>query len=157
MKMSIEKREGIVMKRNLKFILFGGFILFLGISVIFVSFNQRKTKNSSQKENNTSLSKTVKEKKDEVVNSVSSADKKEITTVEGQTSAEKLKNIAEFKKEVISNGLYLNLNGAIEPADEKNMKDIEKKFKNPVIQDVEKDGKMIKVLSDSGEQTEGDK
>ena len=145
------------MKRNLKFILFGGFILFLGISVIFVSFNQRKTKNSSQKENNTSLSKTVKEKKDEVVNSVSSADKKEITTVEGQTSAEKLKNIAEFKKEVISNGLYLNLNGAIEPADEKNMKDIEKKFKNPVIQDVEKDGKMIKVLSDSGEQTEGDK
>jgi cytoskeletal protein RodZ len=157
MKMSIEKRKGIVMKRNLKFILFGGFILFLGISVIFVSFNQRKTKNSSQKENNTSLSKTVKEKKDEVVNSVSSADKKEITTVEGQTSAEKLKNIAEFKKEVISNGLYLNLNGAIEPADEKNMKDIEKKFKNPVIQDVEKDGKMIKVLSDSGEQTEGDK
>ena len=103
------------------------------------------------------MSKTVKEKKDEVVNSVSSADKKEITTVEGQTSAEKLKNIAEFKKEVISNGLYLNLNGAIEPADEKNMKDIEKKFKNPVIQDVEKDGKMIKVLSDSGEQTEGDK
>ena len=37
------------------------------------------------------------------------------------------------------------------------MKDIEKKFKNPVIQDIEKDGKMIKVLSDSGKQTEGDK
>ncbi|NBL00023.1 MAG: hypothetical protein EOM50_18845 [Erysipelotrichia bacterium] len=145
------------MKRNLKFILIGGFILFLGISVIFVNFNQGKTKSSSQKENNTSVSKTVREKKDEVVNSVSSVDEKEITTVEGKTSTEESRNIAEFKKDVISNGLYINLNGTIEPADEKNMKDIEKKFKNPVIQDIEKDGKMIKVLSDSGKQTEGDK
>ena len=103
------------------------------------------------------MSKTVKKKKDEVVNSVSSADKEEITTVEGQTSSEELRSIAEFKKEVISNGLFINLNGVVEPADEKNMKDIEKKFKNPVIQDVEKDGVMIKVLSDSGEQAEGDK
>ena len=155
--MSIEKRKGTVMKRNLKFILIGGFILFLGISVIFVNFNQGKTKSSSQKENNTSVSKTVREKKDEVVNSVSSVDEKEITTVEGKTSTEESRNIAEFKKDVISNGLYINLNGTIEPADEKNMKDIEKKFKNPVIQDIEKDGKMIKVLSDSGKQTEGDK
>ena len=130
-----------------------GFILLLSISVIFVNFNQAKTKSSSQKENNTSVSKTVKEKKDEVVNSVSSVDKKEITTVEGKTSTEESRNIAEFKKDVISNGLYINLNGTIEPADEKNMKDIEKKFKNPVIQDIEKDGKMIKVLSDSGKQT----
>ncbi|MFZ2346840.1 MAG: hypothetical protein WAX09_00325 [Lactococcus chungangensis] len=145
------------MKRNLKFILIGGFILFLGISVIFVNFNQGKTKSSSQKENNTSVSKTVREKKDEVVNSVSSVDEKEITTVEGKTSTEESRNIAEFKKDVISNVLYINLNGTIEPADEKNMKDIEKKFKNPVIQDIEKDGKMIKVLSDSGKQTEGDK
>ena len=145
------------MKRNLKFILIGGFILFLGISVIFVNFNQGKTKSSSQKENNTSVSKTVREKKDEVVNSVSSVDEKEITTVEGKTLTEESRNIAEFKKDVISNGLYINLNGTIEPADEKNMKDIEKKFKNPVIQDIEKDGKMIKVLSDSGKQTEGDK
>ena len=145
------------MKRNLKFILIGGFILFLGISVIFVNFNQGKTKSSSQKEINTSVSKTVREKKDEVVNSVSSVDEKEITTVEGKTSTEESRNIAEFKKDVISNGLYINLNGTIEPADEKNMKDIEKKFKNPVIQDIEKDGKMIKVLSDSGKQTEGDK
>lgn len=145
------------MKRNLKIILIGGFILFLGISLIFVNFNQIKTKNSSQKRNNTSVSKTVKKKKDEVVNSVSSADKEEITTVEGQTSSEELRSIAEFKKEVISNGLFINLNGVVEPADEKNMKDIEKKFKNPVIQDVEKDGVMIKVLSDSGEQAEGDK
>lgn len=155
--MSIEKRKGTVMKRNLKFASFGGFILLLSISVIFVNFNQAKTKSSSQKENNTSVSKTVKEKKDEVVNSVSSVDKKEITTVEGKTSTEESRNIAEFKKDVISNGLYINLNGTIEPADEKNMKDIEKKFKNPVIQDIEKDGKMIKVLSDSGKQTEGDK
>ena len=103
------------------------------------------------------MSKTVREKKDEVVNSVSSVDEKEITTVEGKTSTEESRNIAEFKKDVISNGLYINLNGTIEPADEKNMKDIEKKFKNPVIQDIEKDGKMIKVLSDSGKQTEGDK
>ncbi len=51
----------------------------------------------------------------------------------------------------------LKTNKTLEPADEKNMKDIEKKFKNPVIQDIEKDGKMIKVLSDSGKQTEGDK
>ena len=145
------------MKRNLKFILIGGFILFLGISVIFVNFNQGKTKSSSQKENNTSVSKTVREKKDEVVNAVSSVDEKEITTVEGKTSTEESRNIAEFKKDIISNGLYINLNGTIEPADEKNMKDIEKKFKNPVIQDIEKDGKMIKVLSDSGKQTEGDK
>ena len=93
------------MKRNLKFILIGGFILFLGISVIFVNFNQGKTKSSSQKENNTSVSKTVREKKDEVVNSVSSVDEKEITTVEGKTSTEESRNIAEFKKDVISNGL----------------------------------------------------
>ena len=156
-KMGVEKRKGTFMKRNLKTILIVGFILFLGISVIFVSFNQIKTKNSSQKRNNTSLSKTVKKKKDEVVSSVSSADKEETTTVEGQTSAEELRNIAEFKKEAISNGLFINLNGVVEPADEKNMKDIEKKFKNPVIQDVEKDGVMIKVLSDSGVQEEGDK
>lgn len=145
------------MKKNLKWVLLGGLILFLSMSVIFVSFNQEKTKYSSQKKNTTSVSQNVKEKKKEFVNSVSSADKEEITTAEEQTSTEELKNIAEFKKEVISNGLYINLNGSVEPADEKNMKDIEKKFKNPVIQDVEKDGKLIKVLSDSGEQAEGDK
>ena len=129
------------MKRNLKFILIGGFILFLGISVIFVNFNQGKTKSSSQKENNTSVSKTVREKKDEVVNSVSSVDEKEITTVEGKTSTEESRNIAEFKKDVISNGLYINLNGTIEPADEKNMKDIEKKFKIQLYKILKKMGR----------------
>ncbi|MCJ1996091.1 hypothetical protein GYN67_05270 [Lactococcus piscium] len=144
------------MKKKSKMALLGGIILFIGLSLFFVYFNQNKTRNLSQKENNTSVSKTEKKKKETVINIESSVNKKK-STVEEATSAEEKKHISEFKQDIISNGLYVNLGGTLEPANEKNLKDIEKKIKNPVIQDVEKDGKIIKVLSDSIEQTEGDK
>lgn len=66
------------------------------------------------------------------------------------TTAEEKKNIAEFKKDIISNGVqYSVFNGSLELVTESNLKDLEKKIKNPVIYDMSKDGKMIKVIADS--------
>lgn len=47
--------------------------------------------------------------------------------------------------------MYIHLNGKLELATESNLKDIEKKIKNPVIYDMDKDGEMIMVIADSEE------
>mgnify|MGYP000267016941 CR=1 FL=1 len=61
------------------------------------------------------------------------------------------KNIIELKKGIIEQGMYIRLNGKLELATESNLKDIEKKIKNPVIYDMDKDGEMIMVIADSEE------
>ena len=120
-----------------------------------VSAKKENTKDLKLGINRPSVSK--KETIDENVKVESSIAKEETSTVKEVTTAEEKKNIAEFKKDIISNGVYINLNGSLESVTESNLKDLEKKIKNPVIYDMSKDGEMIKVLSDSIEKAEGDK
>lgn len=142
------------MKKKAKLVLLSMIISFLGLCTFFVFQIQEKTKESELKINKSSESKTNKKEVTKESDKVASDHKKNGSTL---TASEEKKNIAEFKKDIISNGLYINLAGTLEPANEKNMIDIEKKIKNPVIQDVEKDGKIIKVLTDSTEKIEDDK
>ncbi|WP_442761227.1 hypothetical protein [Pseudolactococcus chungangensis] len=125
------------------------------MSLFLVSAKKENTKDLKLGINRPSVSK--KETIDENVKVESSIAKEETSTVKEVTTAEEKKNIAEFKKDIISNGVYINLNGSLESVTESNLKDLEKKIKNPVIYDMSKDGKMIKVLSDSIEKAEGDK
>lgn len=117
-----------------------------------VSAKKENTKDLKLGINRPSVSKTSK--KETIVENVkveSSSAKEETSTVKEVTTAEEKKNIAEFKKDIISNGVYINLNGSLELVTESNLKDLEKKIKNPVIYDMSKDGKMIKVIADSEE------
>ena len=141
--------------RKLKITLLGGFILCIGLSLFLVSSKKEDTKDLKLGINRPSVSK--KETIDENVKVESSSAKEETSTVKEVTTAEEKKNIAEFKKDIISNGVYINFNGSLELVTESNLKDLEKKIKNPVIYDMSKDGEMIKVLSDSIEKAEGDK
>ena len=125
------------------------------MSLFLVSAKKEDTKDLKLGINRPSVSK--KETIDENVKVESSIAKEETSTVKEVTTAEEKKNIAEFKKDIISNGVYINLNGSLESVTESNLKDLEKKIKNPVIYDMSKDGEMIKVLSDSIEKAEGDK
>ena len=120
-----------------------------------VSAKKENTKDLKLGINRPSVSK--KETIDENVKIESSIAKEETSTVKEVTTAEEKKNIAEFKKDIISNGVYIYFNGSLELVTESNLKDLEKKIKNPVIYDMSKDGEMIKVLSDSIEKAEGDK
>lgn len=142
------------MRKKAKLVLLNMIISFLGLCTFFVFQIQEKTKESELKINKSSESKTSKKEVTKESDKVGSSHENEGGTL---NASEEKKNIAEFKKDIISNGLYINLDGTLEPANEKNVIDIENKIKNPVIQDVEKDGKVIKVLTDSTEQTEGDK
>lgn len=63
------------------------------------------------------------------------------------TTAEEKNNIAEFKKDIISNGVYVFFNGSLELVIESNLKDLEKKIKIQLFMIWVKDGEMIKVLS----------
>jgi hypothetical protein len=129
--------------------LLGGFILCIGLSLFLVSSKKEDTKDLKLGINRPSVSK--KETIDENVKVESSSAKEETSTVKEVTTAEEKKNIAEFKKDIISNGVYINFNGSLELVTESNLKDLEKKIKNPVIYDMSKDGKMIKVIADSEE------
>lgn len=142
------------MKKKAKLVLLSMIILFLGLCTFFVFQRQEKTKESELKINKSSESMTNKKVVTKESDKVGSSHENEGGTL---TASEEKKNIAEFKKDIISNGLYINLAGTLEPANEKNVIDIENKIKNPVIQDIEKDGKIIKVLTDSTEKIEGDK
>lgn len=144
--------------RKLKITLLGGFILCIGLSLFLVSSKKEDTKDLKLGINRPSVSKTSKKETiDENVKIESSIAKEETSTVKEVTTAEEKKNIAEFKKDIISNGVYVFFNGSLELVIESNLKDLEKKIKNPVIYDMSKDGEMIKVLSDSIEKAEGDK
>ena len=117
-----------------------------------VSAKKENTKDLKLGINRPSVSKTSKKETiDENVKVESSSAKEETSTVKEVTTAEEKKNIAEFKKDIISNGVYINFNGSLELVTESNLKDLEKKIKNPVIYDMSKDGKMIKVIADSEE------
>lgn len=142
------------MKKKAKLVSLSMIILFLGLCTFFVFQIQEKTKESDLKINKSSESKTNKKAVTKEHAKVGSDHEQKGGIL---TASEEKKNIAEFKKDIISNGLYINLAGTLEPANEKNVIDIENKIKNPVIQDVEKDGMIIKVLTDSAEQTEGEK
>lgn len=115
-------------------------ISFLGLCTFFVFQIQEKTKESELKINKSSESKTSKKEVTKESDKVGSSHENEGGTL---NASEEKKNIAEFKKDIISNGLYINLAGTLEPANEKNVIDIENQIKNPIIQDVEKDGKVI--------------
>jgi hypothetical protein len=139
--------------RKLKITLLGGFILCIGLSLFLVSSKKEDTKDLKLGINRPSVSKTSK--KETIYENVkveSSIAKVETSTVKEVTTARrKEKIIAEFKKDIISNGVYINFNGSLELVTESNLKDLEKKIKNPVIYDMSKDGKMIKVIADSEE------
>ena len=138
--------------RKLKITLLGGFILCIGLSLFLVSSKKEDTKDLKLGINRPSVSKTSK--KETIVENVkveSSSAKEETSTVKEVTTAEEKNNIAEFKKDIISNGVYVFFNGSLELVIESNLKDLEKKIKNPVIYDMSKDGKMIKVIADSEE------
>ena len=125
------------------------------MSLFLVSAKKENTKDLKLGINRPSVSK--KETIDENVKIESSIAKEETSTVKEVTTAEEKNNIAEFKKDIISNGVYVFFNGSLELVIESNLKDLEKKIKNPVIYDMSKDGEMIKVLSYSIEKAEGDK
>lgn len=141
------------MKKKLKGSLLGIIILVIGVSVFFAIFKNKKIHSIDHENIKTSVVKSSNKdigKSNSIENSNSS--KKDIGNVQNISASEKQKNIVEFKKEIIANGMYIKLNGNLELATDKNLKDIENKIKNPVILDMEKDGKMIKVISDSTEQ-----
>ena len=122
------------------------------MSLFLVSAKKENTKDLKLGINRPSVSKTSK--KETIVENVkveSSSAKEETSTVKEVTTAEEKNNIAEFKKDIISNGVYVFFNGSLELVIESNLKDLEKKIKNPVIYDMSKDGKMIKVIADSEE------
>lgn len=146
------------MKRIFKRGLFGVMILVLGMSCLWCILKEEKPKHERIEITKTKVvSENKKEDKKGNIKTKSSIKQDEAQTVDELSNRDKKKNISEFKKEMITNGLYINLNGTLELANEKNIKDIENRIKNPVIQNIEKDGEIIIVLSDSKEQVEGDK
>ena len=77
------------------------------MSLFLVSAKKENTKDLKLGINRPSVSK--KETIDENVKIESSIAKEETSTVKEVTTAEEKNNIAEFKKDIISNGVYINL------------------------------------------------
>jgi hypothetical protein len=77
------------------------------------------------------------------------ASKAEETQSETASSKEKKENVKAFQETAVEQGFYILVNDKLELATKANLKDIDKQIKNPVMLQMEKDGQMITVISDS--------
>ncbi|MFZ2697950.1 MAG: hypothetical protein WA076_01120 [Lactococcus raffinolactis] len=139
------------MRLNWRKYLVGRIVIVLGLSILFVLFINNNNHKEINRKTKTSVvdskSKSVENSQSEKRSSSSEGDRKSHQV----TTAAEEKNIIELKKGIIEQGMYIRLNGKLELATESNLKDIEKKIKNPVIYDMDKDGEMIMVIADSEE------
>lgn len=139
------------MRLRWKKYLMGISVVVLGLSILFVLFiNNNNHKEISGKTKISvveSKSKGVENSQTEKLSSSSEGERKSNQV----TSIEEEKNIIELKKDIVDQGMYIRLDGKLELATESNLKDIEKKIKNPIIYDMDKDGEKIIVIADSEE------
>ena len=139
------------MRLNWRKYLLGIIVIVLGLSILFVLFINNNNHKEINRKTKTSVvdskSKSVENSQSEKRSSSSEGDRKSHQV----TTSDEEKNIIELKKGIIEQGMYIHLNGKLELATESNLKDIEKKIKNPVIYDMDKDGEMIMVIADSEE------
>ena len=144
-------KKGYKMRLNWRKYLLGIIVIVLGLSILFVLFINNNNHKEINRKTKTSVvdskSKSVENSQSEKRSSSSEGDRKSHQV----TTAAEEKNINELKKGIIEQGMYIRLNGKLELATESNLKDIEKKIKNPVIYDMDKDGEMIMVIADSEE------
>jgi cytoskeletal protein RodZ len=79
----------------------------------------------------------------------SDVSKAEETHSETTSSKEKKEDVKAFQETAVEQGFYILINDKLELATKDNLKDIDKQIKNPVVSQMEKDGQMITVISDS--------
>lgn len=91
---------------------------------------------------------TVKDAENKIVSSPWVSLKVDNSRPQNDKEEEKKQNIEKLKKLAIEQGFYIDANNKLELATKENLKDLEKKIKNPIIYQIDKDGEMITVISD---------